>query len=200
MKTDELIGTTVYKRGTDQRGTITEANYSKNEITVKWRNGKETVCPVSELMSEKLYNDERMKKMNTIKKEDCKYGVVVYLKSNHAPLSHGTLAGPADPNGLVVVEWNGGRLSKHAITSLLDEKAGEAENKRLLDEQERLEKEFERVETECKTKLEKAADLIREASSLAHSKGKDLQEMYEAVRPLERAMDDAGWSTSSWHC
>lgn len=135
----------------------------------------------------------------SIKAEQCAIGTVVYLSGMGAPLAKGKIAGPVNKN-VVIVEWSNGRLDKRDIKSLLNEVDGLAENQRLLDEQERLEKEFAELEVTLTDKLAEAAKLINEAASMAESKGKDLQDMYEATRPLERAMENAGWRTSSWHC
>lgn len=199
----EISGMVVYMRGTDRRGKIDKIVHNRftgvGTLTVTWDDGKTSTHAVTELMSEKLYNEERLDKMS-IKKEDCTVGKVVYLSGVYPPLSKGKIVGPPNDKNLVIVEWEGGHLEKKDRSKLLDEKTGAAENQRLVDEKERLEKEFEQVEVECKNKLQQAANLIYEASKLAGSKGKELQDMYDAVSPLERAMDAAGWSTSSWHC
>lgn len=139
----------------------------------------------------------------SLKPNQVTVGAVVYLSSTQAPLKQGKILAPLDNthgNNLVVVEWHGGQIQKIQCHMLLSEADGAAENQRLLAEQEKMEREFELVQTECAAKLAQAAKLVREAGKLAQSKGQDLLEMYDATRELERAMGDAGWNTSSWHC
>lgn len=64
----------------------------------------------------------------------------------------------------------------------------------------KLEKEFKVLEKEVVVKMKEAGKLIKEANKLAQKAGRSLHEMYEAVGPLESAMDAAGWRTSSWGC
>jgi hypothetical protein len=192
----------VYHRTDYRRGKVTAGNQFTGQIAVQWDDGTKQILPVSELMSEKLYNEfkeeERLSKMG-IKADQCSIGTVVYLSGMNAPLAKGKIAGPVTKN-IVIVEWNDGRLDKRDIKVLLNEVDGIAENQRLVDEQSKLEDEFAKAEEACRAKLEEAAKLINEAAAIAESGGVDLQEMYDATRPLERAMDNAGWRTSSWHC
>jgi methionine synthase II (cobalamin-independent) len=171
-------------------------------IAVQWDDGARQLINVQELMSEKLYNEikeeERLTLMG-IKAEQATIGAVVFASGHKAPLAKGKIAGPVTGN-IVIVEWDDGRLDKRQLNSLLTEVAGSAEDKRLQDEAERLEKEFAEVEQVCKTKLQQAAQLVREAAKLADAKNVDLQDMHEATHDLEYAMEAAGWRTSSWHC
>jgi hypothetical protein len=134
-----------------------------------------------------------------IKTEQCTLGAVVYQVGKSAPLTKGKISGPLS-GALVIVEWESGYISKVDIKHLLSEVNGIAENQRLQDEQDRLEREFADLEVTLTDKIAQAAKLIDEAAALAGSKGKELQDMYEATRPLERAMSQAGWRTSSWNC
>lgn len=199
-------GMVVYERDSDRRGVVTSVNYSNNFLTVQWDDGARGLHLVNNLRSEKIYleqkQEQRMKQM-ALKPEQATVGAVVYLAQKQAPLKRGKIVGPVDNkhgNNLVIVEWDDGGLNKPQINSLLAEEAGKAEEQRLLEEQARFEQEYEQVRTECGSKLAKAAQLIREAATLADSKGADLQEMYDETRDLERAMEAAGWRTSSWHC
>lgn len=63
-----------------------------------------------------------------------------------------------------------------------------------------LEEAFNKVQGELKQKMKEAGDIITSASKLADEAGFELTEMYEVTRVLERAMEGAGWQTSSWHC
>lgn len=199
---ESVRGMVVYHRKDYRRGKVTAGNQFTGMIAVQWDDGTRQLIQVGELMSEKLYNEikeeERTNDM-AMNKEQCIAGTVVYRASKQAPLARGTIVG-LSTNNLVIVEWDSGSIDKVDMKSLLSFSLGTAENQRLLDEQERLEKEFEQVQTECSAKLNQAAKLVREAASLAKSKGQDLQEMSEATSDLEYAMEAAGWRTSSWHC
>jgi hypothetical protein len=171
-------------------------------IAVQWDDGTRQLINVQELMSEKLYNDikeaERASNM-ALKPTEAVLDAVVFQAGHSAPLTKGKIGGPLNGSH-VLVEWDNGHISKVDIKHLLSEVAGSAENQRLTDESERLEREWEAVESACTEKLKQAADLINEASGLAGSKGKDLTDLRDAVYPLERAMGNAGWRTSSWNC
>lgn len=203
---DTLRGMIVYHRVSHSRGTVTASNQFTGMIAVQWDDGTRQLINVQELMSEKLYNElkqeERANNM-ALKPEQAVIGATVYAAGNTAPLAKGKIASPIDNthgNNIVIVEWSDGRLDKRQLKSLLSEVDGIAENQRLQAEKDRLEAEFTKVEEACKEKLAQAAKLISEAAELASNADVDLQEMYEATRPLERAMENAGWRTSSWGC
>jgi hypothetical protein len=189
----------VYHRQDHRRGKVTAGNQFTGTIAVQWDDGSRELLHVKELMSEQLYNEEERANKMSLKPTEVMLGTVVYQAGHAAPLARGKIAGPLNGT-IVIIEWDDGRLAKMDIKYLLSEVKGTAENQRLLDEQERLEKEFAELEVTLTDKLAEAAKLINEAAALADSKGKDLQDMYEATRPLERAMESAGWRTSSWHC
>ena len=64
-----------------------------------------------------------------------------------------------------------------------------------------LEKEYEAVAVQVRAKLKEAGALIKEANKLAKKAGAEsLNDMYDALAPLEDAMDACGWRTSSWNC
>lgn len=48
--------------------------------------------------------------------------------------------------------------------------------------------------------LKQAGELISKAADLADKNGDELREMYDLVRPLYKALDNAGWSSSSMRC
>lgn len=203
---DAVRGMIVYHRKDYRRGTVTAGNQFTGMIAVQWDDGSKQLINVQELMSEKLYNEikeeERANNM-ALKPEQAVIGATVYAQGNKAPLAKGKIASPIDNtngNNIVIVEWSDGRLDKRQIRSLLSELEGIAENHRLQDEQDRLEEEFARVEEAVKEKLTEAAKLVNEAAILANNADVDLHEMYEATGLLERAMENAGWRTSSWHC
>jgi len=199
---DAVRGMVVYHRTDYRRGKVTAGNQFTGMIAVQWDDGTRQLINVQELMSEKLYNEikeeERAKNM-ALKANEATVGTVVYQAGHAAPLARGKIAGPL--NGTIaIIEWDDGRLSKMDIKNLLSEVVGIAENQRMQDEQDRLEKEFARVEEAVTEKLAEAAKLVNEAAKLASDADTDIQEMYNATRPLERAMENAGWRTSSWHC
>jgi hypothetical protein len=171
-------------------------------IAVQWDDGGRHLLHVSNLMSEKLYNEfkqEEKAQTMALKANEATIGTVVYQAGHAAPLARGKIAGPL--NGTIaIIEWDNGQLAKMDIKHLHSEIVGIAENQRMQNEQERLEAEFARVEEVVKEKLAEAAKLVNEAAKLASDADTDIQEMYDATRPLERAMENAGWRTSSWHC
>ena len=199
---DMIRGMVVYHRTTSQRGTITAGNQFTGIIAVSWDDGTRELTHVTNLMSEKLYNEtkeqERLDAMG-LKISEAIVGATVYQMGKNHPLTQGKIAGPMQGQ-LALVEWESGHISRVDVKHLLNDVDGNLENQRLLDEKNKLEEEFANVEEACKAKLQQAADLITEAAVLAESKGQDLQEMYEATSVLRRAMGDAGWQTSSWSC
>lgn len=132
----------------------------------------------------------------------------VALKGESVPLQRGTVVGAAKPTigslnvplEAVVVEWDKGGVQKVTIRSIILETEAEAEEAKLTKEKEKLEEEFDSAANQIQEKLAKAAKLISESASLAEGAGTDLQSLYEETRPLMRALDDAGWSTSSMRC
>lgn len=199
---DAVRGMVVYHRTDYRRGKVTAGNQFTGMIAVQWDDGSKQILNVNELMSEKLYNEfkekEKAKNM-ALKASEATLGVVVYQAGHAAPLARGKIAGPLTGT-VAIVEWDDGRLAKMDIKHLLSEVVGIAENQRMQDEQDRLEAEFARVEEIVKDKLAEAAKLVNEAAKLASDADADIQEMYDATGPLERAMENAGWRTSSWHC
>ncbi len=205
----KMVGTTVYLRdangvATNRRGKITSV--SGTDVTVKWDDGQNQLMTIRSLISEaqvqKEAHDKKLKEM-AMKVEDCTIGTVVYFVGGASPRKAkiaGVTSKHPTAGDVVIVEWDGGGLDKVVIAKLLNEVDGKAEQDRLEAEAQKLEEEFEKVQKACKDKLQKAAELINEAAKVAEAHGQDLMDMYEAVRPLERAMDNAGWRTSSWHC
>jgi hypothetical protein len=117
----------------------------------------------------------------------------VYAKSNKS--RKGVVIGNklSDGDQVVAVEWADGNLTKANVNDI----------EKCLS----LEEEFQLVQTQVNEKFEQAAALVREASALAASNGKDLQDWdSESGDPLfdtyvlKQAMNAAGWNTSSWNC
>jgi len=93
---------------------------------------------------------------------------------------------------MIAVEWDEGDLERIHENDLLTE------------QDMKMELEFKAVNE----KLQQAAILLREAAKSAEKFGKSLEEYdyntderyFPAIRDLMRAMDDAGWRTSSMNC
>lgn len=64
-----------------------------------------------------------------------------------------------------------------------------------------IEKDYKEVAKLIKENMKEAARLIRDSNKLAQkAHAGSLESMYDAVRPLINAMDEAGWRSSSWGC
>lgn len=63
-----------------------------------------------------------------------------------------------------------------------------------------LEAKFREFESQIESKMKEAAQAVIDAAGLAEQAGVELRDMYEAYSPLYRAMDHAGWNTSSFNC
>jgi len=99
-----------------------------------------------------------------------------------------------------VVEWDNGHVQKVTARSLMSESEAEVEEQRLNEEATKLEQEYEKARSRIAAKIDEAAQALREATKIAEASGSELQDFYDEVRPLMRAMDAAGWSTSSLSC
>jgi hypothetical protein len=99
----------------------------------------------------------------------------------------------------LLVEWDiqygerKSRIEKVSVKLLVSEMDAEQE-------QLRLDVEFAHLESQVKDKLEVAAAALDEASKIASSHGEELHQLHEAIYPLMKAMDRAGWNTSSLGC
>ena len=123
---------------------------------------------------------------------DFPIGTAVVSKANHN--RKGIVIGNRLRNdSLVAVEWTDGELARVNVIDLLTEAS--------------LENEFQAFRDEVNAKLQEAAKLIGEASALAATRGKDLQDYDSECEDdlfdhyvLKSAMGQAGWNTSSWNC
>jgi hypothetical protein len=96
--------------------------------------------------------------------------------------------------GKITVKWDHGSTYVVEASELLPEE--ELKNK-----WSELEAEFNEVEAQVKVKVKEIAKGIREANKLAKKTGRNLADMYDVVYgDLYRAMDEAGWRTSSFGC
>lgn len=90
--------------------------------------------------------------------------------------------------------WRGTNPEEVLTESLISEADGNAKYSQL-------ETEWNVAEAEVKVLINAAAALIDEASEVASKAGcESLTDMYDSIRPLYRAMDNAGWNTSSFGC
>lgn len=140
-----------------------------------------------------------------MKAEQCSLDVPVALTGNTLPLQRGKIAGPVTQHPsageVVVVEWGNGLIQKVTVRSLLSEEEAETKEAELTAEQEKIEQEFDNMRQSVRQKMTDAAKLLDEAAAICNKHGSDLvNDMYDEVRPLLRAMDRAGWSTSSLSC
>lgn len=136
--------------------------------------------------------------------QDCKVGTRVALVSKTQPCNKGVVKSEPEAHKthghVAIVEWDSGSLQKVTLRSLLTEAEGVAQDARIKEETERLQRAWEATELQVTQRLAQAAKLIDEATDLAQAAGKDVNDMYEATRPLMRALDNAGWRTSSLSC
>lgn len=100
-------------------------------------------------------------------------------------------------SGKVVVKWDSEWKNRRAAFTDPSELMLESDIKT---EYSRLDKEFDEVKKQVKAKMKEAGKIIADAHKLAQTTGNNLQELYDAIQPLEDAMDKAGWHTSSWGC
>lgn len=214
-------GSTVYLIGNNRKGKVLsntggEAGNGWPVVLVAWTNGDIQKVTIRSLMSEKEY----LKGQETVKSEAQTIGSLikekleeksqasgvllgagdkVYLKPDSTKGIHSlteldsgeVLAGVPGKDGMLLVEWRGGRIEKLMANRLM----GEEEATQLC---ESLEEEFDKVEEAVSKKLAKAAALVREANALAEGSGLDLYEMNDGG--LLDAMENAGWRTSSMSC
>lgn len=99
--------------------------------------------------------------------------------------------------GKITVKWDGsyGRTEILEAKDLMTEEEGKVRYSEL-------EAEFTVIEKQVAAKVKEIAQGIREANALSKKVGKPLAQMgYEIIyRDLYKAMDDAGWNTSSFGC
>ncbi len=113
----------------------------------------------------------------------------VHAKANKA--RKGVVIGNklSDGDQVVAVEWADGTLAKVNVNDIQTCLS--------------IEEEFKALQSQVGDKIAAAAELLNEANKLAGEAGYclgDSYDFYEQVRPLLRAMDNAGWSTSSLSC
>jgi hypothetical protein len=100
-------------------------------------------------------------------------------------------------SGEVMINWDSSWKNSNNKPVAQDELMLESDIEK---EFSKLENQFKLVQKQIKIKMKEAGKLITEANKLAKKTGNNLQKMYDAVQPLENAMDKAGWNTSSWGC
>lgn len=118
--------------------------------------------------------------------------LIVNPKKRGVVLGNNLKSGP----DLLVVEWEDGSLDKVRASNVKEALT--------------LEQEFELAKTSINSKLAQAAALILEAAKDAETAGSSLLEYEDdyssyptsefEIDKIRRAMDQAGWNTSSWYC
>jgi hypothetical protein len=76
----------------------------------------------------------------------------------------------------------------------------EAERHRLQEAQNKLAQDFELVKDQLKSKLDRAAELVREAGDLARAHKKEFYDLRPECMPLYHALKDGGWVHSHMSC
>jgi hypothetical protein len=132
-------------------------------------------------------------------KQDCIPGMRVGQYVNYFPSYKGQIVGDFRAN-TIVVEWDGGHLSRDDISKLLPEAEAFERDATLKDEADRLEQAFAIVQGKIAEDLLAAAKLIEKAQAAATETNTNLRDLYEETQPLLRAMGKAGWRTSSMRC
>jgi hypothetical protein len=104
-------------------------------------------------------------------------------------------------SGKVLVSWDNDYRKQYPRYTGPQDPAGLAPEEVVKAQYSKLEVEFKEVEKEIKAKLKEASTSIREANKLAKKVGRPLAQMYNMFYgTLYKAMDDAGWRTSSFGC
>lgn len=101
--------------------------------------------------------------------------------------------------GKVIVTWDDSYYNKRNGAKLFEASSLEEEPS-LQTEYSKLETEFNNVEADILKKVNEAAKALNEANKLAEKTGRSLYDMYSARDALYPALDNAGWSTSSFGC
>jgi len=91
-------------------------------------------------------------------------------------------------------------ISRYQESELLTPEEVIVQLRKLEDEQSKLEAEFESVRTHVQEKLNQAAVLVKEATSLVEPTGKDFYDLTEECRELHFALSKGGWSHSTMKC
>ena len=194
------IGDTVYLNESLRKGTIKTVDVN---FLVMW----EDDLSIQNVTPRSLYNQEGYDELMAKRAEADRIaalalkpveavvpGTVVYLvKDQQAPFPRGKVAGilSTHPTAgeMVIVEWAHGHVEKVALKALFNEVNGKAEESRVLDEQTRIEEEFEATRIIIAGKFQEAAKAIREAAHLANTYGIDIQsDLYDEVDCLEYAL------------
>lgn len=126
-----------------------------------------------------------------------KYGKKVKLRYVDETPSYGTVT-DLTTRGKVFVKWDTSWKNEDA-NKPIDAKDLMLESERQKEDS-RLEAEFQALEKEVKAKVQAAADLLKEAGTMAGKQGQNLADMYHAIIPLLTVMDESGWRTSSFNC
>ena len=104
-------------------------------------------------------------------------------------------------DGKITIKWDYEYRNQHSLYMAPKDPADFAPEDVVRARLSVLEEEFYDVEKQVKAKMKEVAKGIREANKLAKKTGRPLSQMYDVFRDtLYRAMDAAGWRTSSFGC
>ena len=95
--------------------------------------------------------------------------------------------------------WREG-IVRYQESELISSDEALAEMKRLDSDKLKLEEEFKALRTKIQSKMEQAAELVKQAQDIAESVGKELPDAYSECRPLFQAIRKSGWTPSSMSC
>lgn len=133
----------------------------------------------------------------------------VAILGSETPFRRGVFLALVNPT-IAAIKLQNGRLEQVPVASLISVDKAVTEEKKIHEEQLRLEQQYAPIYEEIAVKMRAAADALREAGKLAKQvRGTDswnrgapvhLTELHEECRPFLDAMDAAGWSTSSLTC
>lgn len=147
--------------------------------------------------------------IDKLKLEECVIGAVVYTAESltsikRLPADKGKIVSAVSKHSTdgdcVIVEFDEDYIEKLPLSFLVNEKNGMIAEALLVNQKLTLEKEFEEVEKQVGDKIRMAVQLLEESNKIAKAANLQLSKLGSLVDPLEDAIRQGGWRTSSWHC
>ena len=145
-----------------------------------------------------------------LKVEECILGAIVYSAASLTniktlPAEKGKIVSAVSKHSkdgdCVIVEFDENYIEKIPLAHLINEKNGMIAEALLINQKLTLEKEFEEVEKLLGDKIRMAVQLLEESNKIAKAAKLQLSRLGSLVDPLEVAIREGGWRTSSWkHC
>jgi hypothetical protein len=131
--------------------------------------------------------------MNQFKKDD-RVAEITRFNPNEDCVPYGIVTAVSS-NGDCLVKWDSGWRSEKYVSAaqLMSETESIAFHSKL-------EAEFKILKDQIVDKMKEAANAIKEAAALADTFECNLNKIDDVTDPLYRAMDSAGWRTSSFDC